>query len=122
MNFDLFKNQKENKIIRDNKADFAVSDELYIKLIDSSKIDLDNKKIPMSPLTVGFISFLLDDINYKRLKSNFLKDNKNSIKVCIIKDSKLDVVTEFSKVDIVILNDDRQCCKFLLCTKSESLS
>ena len=58
MNFDLFKNQKENKIIRDNKADFAVSDELYIKLIDSSKIDLDNKKIPMSPLTVGFISFL----------------------------------------------------------------
>lgn len=101
MNFDLFKNQKENKIIRDNKADFAVSDELYIKLIDSSKIDLDNKKIPMSPLTVGFISFLLDDINYKRLKSNFLNDNKNSIKVCIIKDSKLDVVTEFSKVDIV---------------------
>lgn len=110
MNFDILKTRKENKIIKDNKADFAVLDHDYIELSNSRKIDLTQRKIAMSPLTVGFIEYLINDNNFKKLKSNFYNDNKNVVKVCIIKNNELDVVTEFSKVDIVnalkVLNDD----------------
>ena len=97
----LLEKIKNSKFIKDNEADYAISVELFKELSNTEYINLEHREIRMSNLTIGFVKFFLSKENFKKIYSNFLVDDKNSLRICLIKDGKLDVMTEFSKVDLI---------------------